>query len=291
MPAEPPSPNDAPLVTVGIPTYNRPEGLRRTLAHIVGQTYRNLDIVVSDNCSPGEATAQVVEEFRRQDPRIRYFRQPENQGAAFNFTFVMEQARARYFIWAADDDWFESDDLIARLAALVQAPGGLLAFPDVNIVHDDRGPVRVRRMQAVFGRCRTDYEYLVAWCHYGAGYPVYGLYDRERMADGGLAFAFEPDLAYFNEGLFLHRIFLAGGARFAGDVSYNFSRSRAGVLARLGPAEVRRSFRAYAGRVLRFYWRSRLPWPRKIRILNILFWKYLRYYLKLLRRRAPAAPD
>ena len=40
-----------PMVTVGIPTFNRPEGLERTLACITKQTYTNLEIIVSDNCS------------------------------------------------------------------------------------------------------------------------------------------------------------------------------------------------------------------------------------------------
>ena len=90
-----------PLVSVGIPTYNRPEGLRRTLECITGQTYRNLEIIISDNCSPDPAVEQVTRSFMAQDARIQYFRQPENKGAAFNFKFVLEQATGEYFMWAA----------------------------------------------------------------------------------------------------------------------------------------------------------------------------------------------
>ena len=49
-----------PLVTVGIPTYNRPEGLERTLACITQQTYPNLEIIISDNCSPGPEVGEVI---------------------------------------------------------------------------------------------------------------------------------------------------------------------------------------------------------------------------------------
>jgi len=38
-----------PLVTVGVPTYNRPKGLKRALNSLVNQTYQNLEIIVSDN--------------------------------------------------------------------------------------------------------------------------------------------------------------------------------------------------------------------------------------------------
>lgn len=96
-----------PLVSVGIPTYNRPEGLRRTLECITGQTYQNIEIIVSDNCSPGPETEVVVQEFIAKDSRIQYFRQQENKGGPFNGKFVLEKATGEYFMWAADDDEWE----------------------------------------------------------------------------------------------------------------------------------------------------------------------------------------
>ena len=99
---------DQPLVSVGIPTYNRPEGLRKTLECITGQTYQNLEIIISDNCSPSRETETVVQEFMGKDSRIQYFRQEENKGPTFNFQFVLEMATGEYFMWAADDDIFET---------------------------------------------------------------------------------------------------------------------------------------------------------------------------------------
>lgn len=43
-----------PLVSIGIPTYNRPQRLRKTLAGITCQTYSNLEIIVSNNCSSND---------------------------------------------------------------------------------------------------------------------------------------------------------------------------------------------------------------------------------------------
>jgi len=103
-----------PLVSVGIPTYNRPDGLRRTLECITGQTYKNLEIIISDNCSPGPETENVANEFIARDDRIRYYRQEKNNGAAFNFKFVLEKANGEYFMWMADDDIWEPT-FISRL--------------------------------------------------------------------------------------------------------------------------------------------------------------------------------
>lgn len=93
-----------PLVSIGCPTYNRPEGLRRMLECLCAQTYSNLEIIVSDNCSKGEETEKVVRDLMQQDPRIKYFRQEQNLGPFYNYKFLVEQAQGDYFAWACDDD-------------------------------------------------------------------------------------------------------------------------------------------------------------------------------------------
>jgi len=99
--------NEQPLVSIGIPTYNRPEGLRQTLECITRQTYKNLEIIVSDNCSLGKETKSIIKEFMFKDSRIQYFYQEKNNGPLFNFNFVLQKATGEYFMWAADDDKWE----------------------------------------------------------------------------------------------------------------------------------------------------------------------------------------
>jgi hypothetical protein len=96
-----------PLVSIGIPTYNRPASLRRTLECITQQTYKHLEIIVSDNASPGGDTSRLVKEFQANDPRIRFEEQTANQGPIFNFSYVAKLASGKYFMWAADDDEWE----------------------------------------------------------------------------------------------------------------------------------------------------------------------------------------
>jgi glycosyltransferase involved in cell wall biosynthesis len=98
-----------PLVTVGIPTYNRPAGLQRTLECIREQTHHNLEIIISDNCSETTETQLLAEAHARADSRVRYYRQERNLGLEANFKFVLERARGEYFFWAADDDEWTLD--------------------------------------------------------------------------------------------------------------------------------------------------------------------------------------
>jgi glycosyltransferase involved in cell wall biosynthesis len=99
-----------PLVSIGIPTYNRANSyLKHALRSAVNQTYKNIEIIVSDNCSP-DNTESVVKEFN--DPRIRYYRQKENIGPLNNWNFCLEQSQGKYFLMLYDDDLID-DDFIA----------------------------------------------------------------------------------------------------------------------------------------------------------------------------------
>ena len=60
------------LVSIGIPAYNRAEGLARTLASLEAQTYKTLDIIISDNCSPDPEVKGIAEKLRLA-PKLEYF--------------------------------------------------------------------------------------------------------------------------------------------------------------------------------------------------------------------------
>lgn len=97
----------SPLVSIGIPTYKRANGyLKHALRSAVNQTYKNIEIIVSDNCSP-DNTESVVKEFN--DPRISYYRQKDNIGALNNWNFCLEQSQGKYFLMLYDDDLIDDD--------------------------------------------------------------------------------------------------------------------------------------------------------------------------------------
>lgn len=92
-----------PLVSIGIPTYNRSKGICRTLVSIWRQQYPNLEVIISDNCSSDD-TEDVINVVNQRHPVIKYFRQPSNIGMIKNFEFVLRHATGKYFMWVADDD-------------------------------------------------------------------------------------------------------------------------------------------------------------------------------------------
>lgn len=98
---------ETPLVTIAIPTYNRAGNyLREAVLCASAQTYQNIEIIVSDNCSTDDTEA-VMKGF--SDPRIRYYRQNVNIGANNNFNYCLDRARGSYFLLFHDDDSIDPD--------------------------------------------------------------------------------------------------------------------------------------------------------------------------------------
>jgi glycosyltransferase involved in cell wall biosynthesis len=92
-----------PAVSIGMPVYNGERYIAEAINSILNQTFENFELIISDNAST-DGTELICIEFAKNDNRIRYVRQPFNMGSLSNFRFVLEQAQAPFFMWAACDD-------------------------------------------------------------------------------------------------------------------------------------------------------------------------------------------
>lgn len=116
----------APRLSVGLPIYNSDRFVAESIEALLGQTYDNFELIISDNAST-DGTAEICHHYERQDSRIRYFRQPRNIGLAPNHNFVVEQARGELFKWAAGDDLYARDLLERCIEALDNDANAVLA--------------------------------------------------------------------------------------------------------------------------------------------------------------------
>lgn len=105
-----------PLVTVYIPTYNRLDLLKRAVESVRQQTYRNLEIIIVDDCST-DGTHKYLEEISKQDSRIRYFLKEKNSGACVSRNIAIENAKGKFITGLDDDDYFT----LGRLEYFVKA--------------------------------------------------------------------------------------------------------------------------------------------------------------------------
>jgi glycosyltransferase involved in cell wall biosynthesis len=114
-----------PTVSVIIPTYNRSWGLIRAVNKVLCQTFQDFEIIIVDDFSQDD-TPQVVETL--QDPRIRYFRQPQNVGVAQNWGTGLEMAQGEFVCFLMDDDFYEPQFLENRISALQANPNLCVVF-------------------------------------------------------------------------------------------------------------------------------------------------------------------
>ena len=94
-----------PDVSVIIPVYNVEEYLRQCLDSVLGQTLRNIEIILVDDGST-DSSGAICEEYGSRDSRVRVIRQP-NQGLAAARQAGMEVAEGEYIGFADSDDWLE----------------------------------------------------------------------------------------------------------------------------------------------------------------------------------------
>lgn len=128
-----------PLITIGIPTYNRADGyLRNALQSALNQTYPNIEIVVSDNCSDDNTEAVVAS---LNDSRIRYYRQRINIGPQNNFNFCLNQANGTYFLLLSDDDMIDTDFIETCLKAANYKKDYHLIRTGIRVIDESGYPV------------------------------------------------------------------------------------------------------------------------------------------------------
>lgn len=123
-------------VSIGLPVYNGERFLREALDSLLAQTYSDFDLVISDNASTDQTEA-ICRAYAGKDRRVRYYRNKENIGAAYNYRRVFELSNAKYFKWATADDLCEPQHLARCAAVLDSDPSVVLAYPKARFIDED----------------------------------------------------------------------------------------------------------------------------------------------------------
>ncbi|NND71962.1 MAG: glycosyltransferase family 2 protein [Rhodothermales bacterium] len=122
----------SPRVTIGLPVYNGEAFVGRAIDSILGQSFGELELIITDNCST-DATESICRSYESTDPRVRYIRNSENIGVIANFNKVFEIATGEYFKWAASDDICHPEMIQHLVGALDDNPTAVMAVPQARI--------------------------------------------------------------------------------------------------------------------------------------------------------------
>lgn len=130
-------------VSIVLPTYNRAQMIGPAIASCLGQTYRNIEVVVVDDGSTDETPA-VVREAAQQDSRLRYLRQENAKiPAALNTGF--RAAQGEFLTWTSDDNAYEPKAIELMASYLREHPEVGLVYCDCQIVNSKDEVVRLSR--------------------------------------------------------------------------------------------------------------------------------------------------
>lgn len=124
-----------PALSIGLPVFNGERYLESALDSLLGQTFRDFELIVCDNAST-DRTPAIVETAARRDPRVHLVRNNVNIGAAPNWNRVFQLSAAPLFKWAAHDDLHAPTYLERCLDALRADPGIVLCHTRTRLVDE-----------------------------------------------------------------------------------------------------------------------------------------------------------
>ncbi len=126
------------LVSILIPVYNRENLIEETVRSAMKQTYKNIEIVVVDNCST-DNTWEVLQNLAKEDSRIKIFRNNENIGPVRNWKRCIDEAKGIYgkILWS--DDLISPEFIEKTLPFLDKNPEVGFVFTGTEIFDTENG--------------------------------------------------------------------------------------------------------------------------------------------------------
>lgn len=161
-----------------IPAY-KSKFLKEAIESVLGQSYKNLELIVVDDCSP-EDLKSIVDGF--SDSRMSYYRNEKNSGAlnvVDNWNKCLSYATGDYVICMGDDDKL-TPTCLSDYVELIKKYPGLYVYHTRTLIINEKSEVCSIQEQ------RPEYEsgYSLWWHRWvGRGYQFIGdfLYERQHL--------------------------------------------------------------------------------------------------------------
>lgn len=143
------------LVSVIIPVYNASNYIDRTLNSVFSQTYKNIEIIIVDDCSTDD-TAKIIKEYEKTHSEIIYYLQEKNMGAGYARNKALELAKGQYVAFLDSDDlWMR--DKIQRQLKLMKNRNCVFCYAAIEMINEKDKVIKKKRN--IKETC--DYDYLL----------------------------------------------------------------------------------------------------------------------------------
>jgi glycosyltransferase involved in cell wall biosynthesis len=201
-----------PLISIALCTYNGAKYLQEQLMSIINQTYKNIEIVVVDDCST-DHTVDLVKSLEKTFPQIKLYQNENNLGFNKNFEKAIELTTGDYIAISDQDDIWE----LNKLEFLFNHIGdNWLIFSNSVFIDEQNNDLGKTLLQSSFKLGERDFRSLLFY-NFVTGHttlfartfipyifpiPSSGFYDWWM----GFIALYHKKIAYLNKNLTLHRI-------------------------------------------------------------------------------------
>ena len=122
-------------IDVLLATYNGEKYIKEQIDSILNQSYKNIRLIISDDCSK-DKTQEILKEYEKKDNRIELHIQEKNLGVVKNIEFLLKQVKNKYYMLSDQDDVWLPEKIEKSLETLLKNNVDLV-FGDLEVVDQD----------------------------------------------------------------------------------------------------------------------------------------------------------
>lgn len=137
------------MISIFIPIYNGEKYLSRTLDSILGQNYRDIEVLCVDDSSTDNSYS-ILQEYASHDPRIRLFQKPNGGCVPPSWRYIIPHIKGAFVLYMSQDDLLKPDTL-ELLVNRQQETGADAVIPHEIHYHEGQPEDRQHHLRGVHG--------------------------------------------------------------------------------------------------------------------------------------------
>lgn len=128
-----------PKISVIVPVYNVEKYVGKCLDSLFNQTYKNIEIIIVDDCST-DNSKKIVEEKIKDHKNVVFFGNTKNSGLAYTRNIALERSTGDYIGYIDSDDYIPTD-YYESLMNTIKKEKAEIAICDINIIYEETGQI------------------------------------------------------------------------------------------------------------------------------------------------------
>ena len=261
-------------VSIGLPVFNGQKYIKETINSILAQTFKNFELIISDNLSNDE-TKEICKSYEKKDNRIRYVRQKKHISSLANYEFTLNSARGDYFMWIAADDVLSEKNYLKKLVEKFSSNIDYV-FPDVSIINHKSEIITENKMQP-FNKVSSKFDFAKASIYMNSQ-MIYALFKTQVLKDNFFYLKKFEHLKCYGEGLFVHVISTDRKGKFVPELKRFYRRHNQNQSSVLTAKQLISFFIEYSLSSLGYFFSHKeLKFFEKIKLIILMLLKHIKY--------------